>query len=391
MVCRRGDWASITLLGEGLQVGGGIIALSGFESAGAVWLDRASIRNDLWLLSSRITGCDVHGTGLHATGLRVGGAVRLDDLVVAGAVRLSDGVIDGSLTLQGAQLTGAVDSYGNSLVADGLRAGRSLHLGGGFAAAGEVRLVGATIDGQLSLEDAAPFSLLTLRGARCSELADTRASWPAVGRLELRGFRFDALKLEAGWAQRLDWVRRQGYTRWSPEPYEQLAAYYSATGDEDAARRVRVAKHDDELIHLRTTRRWRSLGYRMWRRPLGWLVGYGYRRHRTAWLLVATLLLAGWLFQRAEEGDAMVPNEPVARVRSSTEPCGEAYPCFNSWVYGADVVLPIIDFGQDTAWRPIETPHAGPRWIWARWAFIALGWLLASVFVAAFTGLVQRP
>jgi hypothetical protein len=66
--------------------------------------------------------------------------------------------------------------------------------------------------------------------------------------------------------------------------------------------------------------------------------------------------------------------------------CGEAYPCFNSWVYGADVVLPIIDFGQDGTWRPVDSRW----WVWSRWAFIAAGWVLASMFVAAFTGLVQR-
>ena len=66
-------------------------------------------------------------------------------------------------------------------------------------------------------------------------------------------------------------------------------------------------------------------------------------------------------------------------------------------LYGADVVLPIIDFGQDSAWRPIDVDTAtrvagldpGGWWVTARWLFIALGWILASVFVAAFTSVVQ--
>jgi hypothetical protein len=48
-------------------------------------------------------------------------------------------------------------------------------------------------------------------------------------------------------------------------------------------------------------------------------------------------------------------------------------------------VLPIIDFGQDSAWRPV-----GSGCEWARWGFIAAGWVLASIFVAAFTALVRR-
>ena len=178
------------------------------------------------------------------------------------------------------------------------------------------------------------------------------------------GFRYDALELDTGWAQRLDWVRRQGFRSWSPEPYEQLAAYYSATGDEDAARRIRVAKNDDELTQLRTTRRWRSLGYRTWRRPLGWHVGDDYRRQRAAWLLAATLAAASALFRQAEGAGAMVPDVPR---RSRSAPCGAAHPCFDSWFYGADVVLPIVDFGQDTAYRPVETAEVWVRWRSSPW------------------------
>ena len=55
-----------------------------------------------------------------------------------------------------------------------------------------------------------------------------------------------------------------------------------------------------------------------------------------------------------------------------------------------DVVLPIIDFGQDDAWRP----NSRASWGWLgeslRWGFIATGWALASIFVAAFTNLIRR-
>jgi hypothetical protein len=239
------------------------------------------------------------------------------------------------------------------------------------------------IEGQLALAPAGRTALV-LTGARCGELADEEQSWPEEGELALRGFRFGTLAADTGWKQRLAWIRRQGFVDWSPDPYEQLVGFYTSVGDETAYRRIRVAKHDDELRHLRATHKPGTLAYRFWRRPFGWLLGYGYRRHRAGWLLVATLAAAALVFRQAEVDGAMVPEPPVAGEHR----CGEAYPCFNAVVYGADVVLPVVDLGQDGRWRPIETGAGGAVWVWARWAFIAVGWVLASIFVAAFAGLV---
>jgi hypothetical protein len=218
--------------------------------------------------------------------------------------------------------------------------------------------------------------------------ADDKGSWPE--RLFLRGFRFNGLDSDVDAKTRLEWVRRQPTDDWSTDPYEQLAAFYRNVGDEGGATRMQIAKHDDELAQLRETKGRRSLWRRFWRRLWGCLVGYGYKRWPAGVLLVVILLAAGGLFRWAEADDAMVPNDPGAEETGNPPPCGEAYPCFNSWVYGADVVLPIIEFGQDDAWRPVETSRGHQWWVLARWLFIAVGWPLTAVFVAAFTGLVQR-
>jgi hypothetical protein len=165
------------------------------------------------------------------------------------------------------------------------------------------------------------------------------------------------------------------------------------------SRRIKIAKNDDELEHLRQAGQRRTLPYRCWRRPFGWLLGYGYQRHRAGWLLVGTVLLAGLTFSLARRDGAMVAHVEADQVDVVADKvdvvadkgCG-AYPeCFNVLMYGADVVLPIIDFGQDPNWTPVDTGHGGgPIWRWARWGFVAIGWALASVFAAAFTGMVQR-
>jgi hypothetical protein len=361
------------------------------STAKTLRLRGATIEGHLDLIDAKFKDASDEGYSLTADALHVGEALLRGDVgqfTAAGSVRLVGATVDRDLDLSGAVL--GTDADGDSLVADRVRVGGDVALRDGFAAGGAVSFVGAAIDGQLRIHDTERIDALRLASARCAVLVDDKDSWPESGRLWLRDFRFDVLGNDADYEQRLEWVRRQGFVDWSPDPYQQLATYYSSTGDDAAARRMRIAKNDDELKHLKKTQGWRSLWRRFWRRLYGCLVGYGYRRWPAGVLLVIALVGAGVLFLFAERDGAMFPNEPATDDAGNALPCGEAYPCFNSWLYGADVVLPIIDFGQDDAWRPVETAGGNQWWIWARWAFIIIGWTLASVFVVAFTALVQR-
>jgi hypothetical protein len=373
---------------DALRVGRDALLDEGFKSSGVVRFQDARVDGQLTMSGAKVAGVDGDGNSLVADRIRAGSAFLSPGFETAGSVRLAGATIDGQLSLRGVKLTGT-DGEGDSLIADGVRV-RDAFIDEGFESSGVVRLIGARIEHQLGMRRADLTGGLNLNAASCGDFVVIEAVSPPEGGLWLRGFRFGALGGGTNWRQQLEWIGLQGRENWSPDPYEQLAAWYDRTGDEDAARRVRVAKENDHLRHLRQTNRWRSLGYRMWRRPLGWLVGYGYRRHRAALLLLATIVLAGLAFLRADSEGATTPDEPVVDENGTPLPCGAAYPCFNSWVYGADVVLPIIDVGQDSAWRPVATGDQGQLWVRARWAFIAVGWVLASVFVAAFTSLVQR-
>jgi hypothetical protein len=373
------------LIAHGMTVQGDAF-LQHLGSAGALRLTGATIGGLLSLAGGTITGTDDDGYGIVADGLGVGSdALLRDGLAITGAIRLTGAAVVGDLEMNGTTVEGT-DPYGDAIVATRLHVGGDMILGEGFKAEGRLRLEQAAVAGRLVLTPARSTPLMLL-GARCGELVDAPASWPRAGDLALRGFRFGTLASDTGWRQRLGWIRRQGYVDWSPDPYEQLASFYTGIGDETAFRRIRFAKHDDELRHLRTTGLPGTLSYRICRRPFGWLLGYGYRRHRAGWLLVAMLIAAALVFRQAERDRGMVPDPPDP-PDATAQPCGEAHPCFNALVYGADVVLPIVDLGQDERWRPIETDRGGPVWVWARWAFIAIGWVLASVFVAAFAGLV---
>jgi hypothetical protein len=64
---------------------------------------------------------------------------------------------------------------------------------------------------------------------------------------------------------------------------------------------------------------------------------------------------------------------------------------FSSWGYGLDLVVPVLDLGQTSAWAPSKDRGRAGWWLWwGRWFFQAAGWIVVIAFTAAISGLVQR-
>jgi hypothetical protein len=146
-----------------------------------------------------------------------------------------------------------------------------------------------------------------------------------------------------------------------PYAYEQLAAAYRRVGDDAGARAVQLAKHRRH----RATLSWYA---RIWGHVQDATVGYGFRPTRAmAWL--AALLLVGTVAYGLHHPR---PVEP-----------GKA-PDFHAAVYTLDLLLPIIDFGQEKAFNP----HGGYQWL--AYLLIAAGWLLATTVVTGVTRAVSR-
>ena len=53
--------------------------------------------------------------------------------------------------------------------------------------------------------------------------------------------------------------------------------------------------------------------------------------------------------------------------------------------YAADVVLPIVDFGLSDSWTVTGLVQ------WMSWVAVALGWILTTLTVAAFSQAVRNP
>ena len=59
-------------------------------------------------------------------------------------------------------------------------------------------------------------------------------------------------------------------------------------------------------------------------------------------------------------------------------------PAFNPLVYTLDLLLPVIDFGQEHAYQP----HGAAQWL--AYGLIAAGWILATTVAAGLTRVLNR-
>lgn len=343
------------------------VRLAGARIEGALLLNGASIETD--------------GVALNAARLFVG-----QDLCAqrgfrsTGELVLNDAVVNGSLLLEGATIS---SPSGLALTAHGLEVRAIANCCDGFTAAGKVSFTAAKVGSRLCFDDAhlsnpdgtalscrhvqtnqlvlttaTPMrGALDLRYARVGLLRDDPAVWPAV--ILLQGLTVDAVDGSASLRQRLEWLRRDpdGYL---PQPYEQLAALYRRHGQEDQARTVLLAGQ-------RHRHRAQPLPVRAWGYVQDVVLGFGYRPARAAaWF--AALMAASALYFSAH------PPSPVSGA-----------PPFVPLLYSLDLLLPVIDLGQESAFQP----RGGDAWVAA--GLILAGWILATTIAVAAARLLRRP
>lgn len=63
---------------------------------------------------------------------------------------------------------------------------------------------------------------------------------------------------------------------------------------------------------------------------------------------------------------------------------------FNSIAYSVDSFLPVINLRQDDNWAPKSTDPIGFLLQIYQWIHVLLGWLLTTLAIAGFTGLVKK-
>jgi hypothetical protein len=347
--------------------------------------------------SASLTGVVLRGPGLDvlfADRLRVGGSLFLREVTASGSIRLHHAHVGSTLDCTGAQLEAPRcrpdGSTKASLDARAATIGKDLFASRGFTAAGGVRLSLADVSKSANFTGARlggpgkGVSALRARGLTCQELRlrcaeppigdvilasvvagsvfDDQQLWDTQGRVDIEDFQYQSLTAspEVSVTTRLGWLRSV-LPDYDPDPYDRLAASYRDGGHDDHADTVLLAKQ-----------RHRHSGNRPVGRLWGWLqewtVGYGYRPWRAGWWLAVCWLL----------GSLWFTHHQLPRLDTGQDP---------SWqpvIYTADLLVPVVNLGQDGLWRTAGFSA------WVASLLTAVGWLLLSTGAAGATRILTR-
>ncbi|MTH78618.1 hypothetical protein [Paracoccus aestuariivivens] len=285
---------------------------------------------------------------------------------------------------------------------------------------------------------------LTLNGARFEILTDD-GQWPLERHsLVLNGLHYERIAGKAApttATARRSWLET-GSTqddRFFPQPYTQLAKVLRAMGHDTEARKVLIwrerrlrSQARQDLLIARDDTRWPA-AHRQWQilnAGIHWIgdklfdgiAAFGYRPFQTLISAFILWLVASCVAQFTWSEGSFAPNSDVVLTSSAwqnllLEDCipeiGEAaksecvanpadtwsrvgkpgmdWESFSSLGYALDLVVPVLDLGQTSAWAPSKDrgPWGRGLW-WGRWVLQALGWMIVLVFAAAVSGIMQR-
>jgi hypothetical protein len=400
------------LIAQGMQVEGSVY-LRQITATETVAVNAARIGGQLACEGAALDGGkDSRGTALpalHAQGVEVGQHLFLRRITATGTVDVNGARVGGQLDCEGATLDG-----GKGLALNAHR----LHVAHGLIFR-KLKQVTGRID---------------MTAAHVGDLVDDIASWPlGEDDLILDGFTYDRLTGTAPttFDARKDWLRAGSHWQgeFHPQPYTQLARVLRGMGHDRQARRVlfEMEKTLGEGQWGRDKARYRRLrdataqevrgdiGWhwlRMWLARL-WdlttrkLAGYGHLPQHAAYWLAGFVFAACCLYWLTWTLGGMVPDSDVVMVSDGwakamqekagapahywvkSEP-GTHYETFSSLAYAVDIVVPIIDLGQEAAWAATTATWLG-RVAWAAtWGFKLAGWLVTALGAAAVTGLIRR-
>lgn len=355
------------------------------------------------LVGARITGqLSLDGAQLRADDVP---ALNAERITVGNGLFLTEGFAAtsasarGTLCFLGASITGPfeLDSAqldainGAALNADWMTVTGSAFLNQGFVAdsdspRGTLRLHGATITGQLNLNEASVRNA-THEGPALVAI-DTRVGSdlvmplqvlaPERGRsvlINVNGLHYPSVPRGATYR---DWLMllAECTPAYAAQPYQQLAAVHRAAGHDQEARQILIAQQDDLRRRGGLGGRWRTLMHTAG----GVFIGYGHRPFRALGFLAGVCVLAMVVVLVAGLAGLVVRPGMGGGGCSPAEGFGMA----------VDIAVPVLKNGGGKGCEIATATFSGQAVYVARYLLQVLGWAFATLFVAGYTGLVRK-
>ena len=388
-----------------------LLDLEGCDSDNAMYISNSRFSAPPMLRGARLRG--VYLDGSHCPG------ISADRLRLRESLHLRRGFhASGEVRLLGAEIGGDLDCEEGTFRNEG---GDALDVSDSHITGGIIWRGGASAVGRVELS-----------GASGAHLNDDWGDWPEVpGSLSLNGFTYGTIDghgaVDA--ETRLKWLALDDVSRgFRPQPYQHLAKVLREMGHTEDARKVMVAKErlqraDARHRHLEQIKD--ILGGKMdgghrivasfaaivWSWVKQWVfnltIGFGYYPLRAVFWVLFLIGTGWWLFAQTWDAGDMTPNSaPVLVSKAWTEVehlphpaetwttqarAGRDYETFSAFAYSLDVVVPLIDLGQESAWAPSTSRSDWGRaaW-WARWVLKIAGWFVTALGAAAITVLVRQ-
>ncbi len=349
-------------------------------------------------------------------------AIDADSVRIDGDVRLCNGFkAEGRVNLSGANIRCDLDCTNGKFInpnpneialgADGANIEGSVYLRDGFRAEGWVDMRAATVKLYFVMKDIDLTNTikLCLLSTKIGTLQDDDKSWPSRGCLYLHGLVYNEIADEAqigkiDITKRICWLKRQ--SRFTPQPYEQLAAVLRNNGYDVEAKKILIAKNYDRAERGKFT----TWFEKFWYRVLGPMIEYGYHPLNVLWGIAAFIVLGWSLFRTGYRRGLITPIDESAYVkitgsdgirRAKVQELSDIYPKLNYFMYSVDTFVPFIDLYQAKYWRPNAghghkifkikgfSTHTGGLLRLYLWIHLITGWALTMLLVAGLSGLIR--
>lgn len=395
---------------------GSVYLRQGFHSTAEISMPGVRIAGDLQICDAKIE--DAGFISFFGVSIRVEGSVFLGDYPFDDTE--SELHSDGALIFSSAKIAGDFFCKNCAIAPDSAMSAKPIYLDG--ETIGELTalsLARAEIGGVLFCKNnQISRGMMNFSGARVRRLNDDATGELATYRIRLDGFEYQDFAQEADTSvkSRLEWLeRRPSHVEFSAQPYEQLARILNSIGHRDDAQDVLMRK---ELLQRSANRQAiRNSGVGTWRLPflvmsdffIRYLIGYGYRPMFAVFWGVLLIAILSFVFQKTWDAGDMAPNAaPIliskdwisatqthpdnpAKFWSAPDQAGKDYETFHAIAYAADLLVPIVNLGQESAWAPSTSRSDWGRqaW-WLRWFAKAIGWVITALGAAAVTGVIRR-